>query len=418
MDEELMKALKDLGVEIKTSTEEQIKPLITRLAALEESGTEPDDTKVKDLEKRLDDAEIERKKLQDDLRLLQANPAVPDGGQSRGAGTMPDFKGWFITDLDKTRTAIRALRQGETRALDSSLFVGDAGKVSIETADAFIDTIVKETVTLSRITTRRMGGPKGSLDELRSTERTIRAAVEGVAPDVADSITVVRRELETVEVILAEDITLTFLEDNIEKAGAEASIAAILGKKFGSQLNDLHINGDDTTGNFLSINKGIVVLAKADGDVSTTLLSSETKAKGCLNNVLRTIPNRFRATVGLEFTVPTGFAQTYADEFADRETSAGDQVFVAGFPNLRYFGIPVIPEPHFHEATSGIETDDMILLCPSSNQVHGIQRAFTVDAQWQPRKRVVEYTLTARVDAQYATGEPIVYGTAVPSGLL
>ena len=41
----------------------------------------------------------------------------------------------------------------------------------------------------------------------------------------------------------------------------------------------------------------------------------------------------------------------------------------------------------------------------------------TVDGQWQPRRRVVEYTLTARVDFEYATGKALVVASGLPEHL-
>jgi hypothetical protein len=320
----------------------------------------------------------------------------------------------FINDLDRARAAIR----GRTAAIDTSLFVSDAGELSIETADAFIDFIVEQTTTLSRITTRRMNGPSAAIDELRiATERQLSAATEGTAPDVADSVSHARRTLNTVEVIWAEDITLSYLEDNIERGGVEAHIAGMLARRFGSNLNDLAINGDTTTGTFLVLNDGFIVLAKADADVTDVDLTGQTTARACLNLVMRGMPSQFLTVPDLVFFVPTGFAQYYADEFAARATSGGDDVYLNGFPRLRYFGRPVIPEPHFSEATAGVDSDEAILFTAASQLVHGIQRNFRVDAQWHGRKRAVEYTLTARVDAEYVSGEPISLGNSLPAGL-
>lgn len=297
--------------------------------------------------------------------------------------------------------------------------MGDAGKLPIEVADAFIDTVVEEATSLPMVTVRRMNGPTGRTDELRVADRTMRAAVEGTAPTPSDSVSIVKRSLTTVETILAEDITLTFLEDNIEKGNVESHIASLLARKWGTQMNDLAWNGDETTGSFLVINNGWIVLMLADSDVNDVDLSTgAATAKAALNKTLRGMPDRFRALGDLTYFVPVNFAQTYSDEFADRETNAGDQVFTNGFPNLRYFGRPVIPETHLFEATGTAQSADKLVLAPKSNLVFGIQRSFTVDAEWQPRKRVVEYTMTARTDYEYGSGEPMVLGDAIVAGLL
>ncbi|MCK5020341.1 MAG: hypothetical protein KAS32_25105, partial [Candidatus Peribacteraceae bacterium] len=168
---------------------------------------------------------------------------------------------------------------------------------------------------------------------------------------------------------------------------------------------------------FLVINNGYSVLALADTDVNDVDLTGNTTVQECFSDIMKGMPSRFMAIPDLVFFCPVGAAQNYADEFAARETSAGDGVFLNGFPQLRYFGRPVIPEPHLKDTTAGVDTDELIMLTSASRLVNGIQRNFRMDAMWQPRKRVVEYTLTARTDAQYVSGELISRGHSLPAGL-
>ena len=419
--ETISNEIKGLELTLAASQKDNYDGIQKRLDSLEERDTAPNDGKVADLEKRLVDSEGERNDLGERLRLLEAQPEAPERGQSRAQDTGPDqFEGWFIKNIEGARDNIRSLSRGETRALDSALFTGGGvdGRLSVESADAFIDFVTDQSETLSRITTRRMNSNAGALDELQVGNRTLIAATEATAPAVADSITINRRSLSTVEVVLAEDLTITFLEDNIERHGVESHIAAILAKSFGTQLNDLFLNGDGTTAGFLAINEGIIFLARAEADVTDFAAGSTTTAQQTLSETLDALPNEYRSILDLAYIVPTGFAQGYADEFAARATSAGDEVFVNGFPALRYFGRQVIPDPHMSEATTGIESDDALILTPLSNLVHGIQRQFTVDVEWQPRKRVMEYTMTAKVDAQFASGLPFVLASAIPAAQL
>ncbi len=412
MDEKLLKALQELEQRLDAGNVERFNEIQKRLLSLEERDTAPNDEKVTDLEKKLADSDAELGKLKEQMRLLQAEPTHPDIGLSR-AGKV-DFSGMFIRDIDAVRQAVR---RGNTDAIDTSLFVGGIGELPVEVADAFIDLIVEEQTTLSRITTRRMNGPTARIDELRYAERQMVAATEGTAPSVADALTIAARTLTSVEVILAEDITLSFLEDNIERQGVEAHIASILARKFGTDLNDLAWNGDTTTGTFLVINNGFSVLALADSDVNDVDLTGNTSVAECFSDIMKGMPSRFMAIPDLVFFCPTGAAQNYADEFAARETATGDGVFLNGFPSLRYFGRPVIPEPHLKETTAGVDTDELIMLTSASRLVNGIQRNFRMDAMWQPRKRVVEYTLSARTDVQYVSGEIISRGHSLPAAL-
>src|SRR5690625_4249975 len=375
------------------------------------AGAEPAAAQVRQLEQRLLEAEGRLSEAEERLRLERAGPRLPAGETGEGGG----FRGAFVSDVEELRRRLREHRVGGpgTRAIDSSLFIS-GGKLSAETAHRFLDFLVAEQPALSRVQLRRMGSPEGHTDELTVQSRRLRRGSEGQAPTVADGTGTKRRLLSTVEVIWAEDITLTFLEDNIEKQEAESSIARLLATAFGNDLDDLAWNGDEGESDpFVSINDGWLAIAAEDPEANELDLSdsafAEASAREVLGAALRQMPQRFKGRTDQAFFVPVALAERYAEETADRQTGLGDQVLVGGFPALRYFGIPVVPEPHL--------TGDSFLLSPTGNLFFGVQRQMTVDGQWQPRRRVVEYTLTARVDFEYATGKALVVASGLPEHL-
>lgn len=395
--------------------QDSITKIQEQLTGLEQRGdVKPNDEEVKDLQKRLDEAETQLTDQAEQIRLQKA-------GQSLGGRTVKsdnpldgvDFGGRFIKDPKAIRQVIASMHadNGEVRALDSALFsVG--GKLPPQAANAFIDFVIAQQATLGVITTLRMMSPQGYTDELRVASRKLRAATEGTAPTVADAVTTKRRTLTTVETIWGEDITLTLLEDAIERMGTEGHIARLIATGFGNDLNDLAWNGDDGSSNaFLSINDGFIVLAQADGDVNDIAsFDSGATTKDVLHAISKELPTKFMGRTDLAYFVPVVFAMNYADEISDRATGLGDSVLVSGFPALRYFGKRVIAETHL--------TGDEIMLTPTANLHFGVQRSIMVDSEWQPRKRVVEYTLTARSDFEYASGEAIVLADSVPSDLV
>ena len=281
-------------------------------------------------------------------------------------------------------------------------------------ADAFIDFVIEQQATLSRVVTIRMNAPQGHTDELRVSVRKIRKAVEATAPPLADSVTTHRQTLDTVETILAEDITMTFLEDNIERAGAEAHIARIIATAFGNDSNDLVWNGDESSSDpFININDGLLLKFQnsQDGDITDADQSAATTNTEVLQDLLEKMPDQFLGRTDHAYWMAVTFAQRYADEVSKRETSLGDQVLIQGFPALRYFGIPIIPETHIKSASRrGI-------LTPTTNIFWGVQRVFRIDSEFKPRRRVIEYTLSARTDTNYATGVPVVNGFDIPLNL-
>ena len=414
--EALRKHFNDDAAERYTKTQEEFADIRAKLTKLAEAGqTAPDAQKVQDLEARQIAAERTLLEITTRLAAVQVDAAVTK--EQRDATL---FKGRLFKDEEGLRKVIRAMGgrsaagDAEVRAIDQSLFA-TGGQLSPETADRFLDFVITMQVALSRVTTIRMMAPERHTDELTVSSRKLRKATPGVSQAVADAIGTKRRTLTSVPVIWPEDIVLEFLEDNIERQGAESHIMQLLARQFGNDLNDLAWNGaveEDSSGGdpFLSINQGWIAHALADAEVHdvTSYVANITNGQ-ILRQMFRALPVNFKAMPGLGFFVPVLFAERYADELATRETSLGDQVVINGLPALRHFGLPVVAEPHLYE-----DTEDKAMLTPFQNLYHGIQRQIMIDSMWQPRPGKIEVTIRARNDYQYATGDGIVLASGIP----
>lgn len=415
--EEVRQVLSDEKAEDFKKMEESLGLISKDLVEMAKAGeTAPNAQVVKDLESRIEEAEAGQDAMKEQIRLSIASQALVPAG-----GLKPeelDWKGSFINVTDDLKKYLRSYWMGgldnvEEKVLGSGLFA-TGGKLPAEVADAFIDFVIEQQATLSRVVTIRMNAPQGHTDELRVSVRKIRKAVEATAPALADSVTTHRQTLDTVETILAEDITMTFLEDNIERAGAEAHIARIIATAFGNDSNDLVWNGDESSSDpFISINDGLLLKFQnsVDGDITDADQAAATTNTEVLQDLLEKMPDQFLGRTDHAYWMAVTFAQKYADEVSKRETSLGDQVLIQGFPALRYFGIPIVPETHIKSASRrGI-------LTPTTNIFWGVQRVFRIDSEFKPRRRVIEYTLSARTDVNYATGVPVVNGFNVPVAL-
>ena len=415
--EEVRQALSDEKAEDFKEMEKSLGEVSLQLAEMAKAGeTAPNAQVVKDLEARLDENEAAQAKIKEELRLSLASQVVL--APKALTPEAMDWGGCFVKVTDDLKKYLREYWMGgmqnvEERVLGSGLFA-TGGKLPAEVADAFIDFVIEQQATLSRVVTIRMNAPEGHTDELRVSVRKIRKAVEATAPALADSVTTHRRTLLTVETILAEDITMTFLEDNIERAGAESRIARLIATAFGNDSNDLFWNGDDASSDpFLLINDGMLkkLQNSVDSDITDADQAAATTNTEVLQDLLQNMPDQFLGRTDHAFWMAVTFAQKYADEVSKRETQLGDSVLIQGFPALRYFGIPIIPETHIKSASRrGI-------LTPTTNLFWGVQRVFRVDSEFKPRRRVIEYTLSARTDAEYATGVPVVNGFDVPVAL-
>jgi hypothetical protein len=187
--------------------QEQENELRRRLESLEERGTDPADQKVKDLEARLAETEEEIRQTK-----LQGRNMLPDGKRS-DADT---FKGLFVKDLDQVRQYARQEPQTAIkRSIDTGLFA-TGGQMNPEQSNRFLDWVLEEQVTLSRIQTMRMMASRRDLDRIAVSKRQIRKAQELTNLTPSGAVSTDKRSLETVHIGWAEDVSLEFLLDNIE----------------------------------------------------------------------------------------------------------------------------------------------------------------------------------------------------------
>lgn len=379
-----------------------------------ERGSEPNDQAVKDLEAVKAEREAELNALREDIRNMQLD--LKREIAQPGRATEDPFKGRLIKNADALREVLAQFGtldiDDATRAIDTTT-INSAGKLNPDQENQFLDWLVEKQVTLSRIRRRNMRSSSAYLDELVTASRQMTGATEGTAPTVADGVSTNRRTLTTKETIWAEDITRSFLEDNIEQANAESHLMRDLARAFGNDHNDLFWNGDETNSDpFIGINNGVLYIATNDASVVDYDAASDTTAEAILAGLLKNLAYDYAMQPGLTFFMPYKTTLYYVDELTDRGTPFADQVLQNGVQAARYFGFPVIGDPHLN-----VSGDDQGVLTFDQNLVWGVQRGITVESMWQPRKRAVEVTITARTDANYAKSEAVVLASNIPSTL-
>ena len=410
MDKEINEVVETVTNEVRAFNEETITPIKDRLASLEERGTSASDEKVTDLEKQLNEAEARSheklESLQEEIRLAQAAPFVAE--QQKSA----PFEGAFFRNLDEARQGIL---QGDTRAITTSSISG-AGAMNAAQASQFIDYVVGDKPTLSGIERRMMSGPTADLDKIAVAGRQLRTVNEGTAATASDSLTFSKVTLTTKEVVWAEDLSLSFLEDNIAGGNAEGQSAARVGRKRGEDLNDLAWNGDEgnTAGGdtqaFLTINDGFEDMWGNDATVvDVDMSSNNATALLALNSLYKGMPSEYRSLSGQTIFCSPGFATEYMEEIANRATAVGDATLTGGLSGLSYFGVPIVVDRHLNA--------DNIYMTPRDNMVFGVQRDVTSETEWNPRKRQVELTVSLRFDFQTKLGAIVSRGHGLVAGL-
>lgn len=415
----LQEELKREVLEAVQPLAEKIKEVRGQLDELMKRGEEPNSVKVQDLEARL----IE---LEQEVRDVKSGFEPP-----KQKNADEELERYFLA-----RAAMAAQKNGAGTPLIrffGSSDLASAGKLNPEQADRFLDYVMDETVVLGMIDGASTAADTVYLDEIGISRRQLRVVNEGTAASVSNAISTSRRILTTKEVVWAEDISRNALEDNIERGQLQNTVTRLLARAFGNDVEDLSINGDtsladtitdadtdgldDTTGlsqndhTFLRQMDGYVKVASGDSDVNAVDASGASDVKVVLRSMLKGLPARYRG-MGLVYFMDPDTALAYADLVADRQTGVGDETLINGFPVLRFYGYKVIGAPYLKHERSDVGRK-AILTVPD-NLVVRFQRNMTFDAKWEPRPRLIEFTLTARFGIQYKKSDLIVLADNVP----
>jgi len=294
------------------------------------------------------------------------------------------------------------LKRVEKGAINTS----SGGQLSAQQAKKFIDT-VRDMNNLwnGYIEILPVTGPSRNIDIIGLADKAWRGATEGTAPADVVGVSASRRTLTPVEVILPYDITYDFLEENIEQADAEALINAMFAKQFSNDMLNGGINGDTGSGDpFFTPFDGWAKTIKADGSANeyTGAVADASKMLDVIfPELYKTLPAKWRQNKSELVYITSGDSVvTYHEELMTRGTSLGDNVIVNG-GNLPFYGIEVVGVPYM--------PTDFHMLTLKNNLKAGVGRAFTREVQRQPRKRMIEYTITAKVDVDYALSDAIAY---------
>lgn len=220
------------------------------------------------------------------------------------------------------------------------------GQLDTEDAQRFIDTVVGMDAFLGKVSTVTMYSNTRNIDVIGIATRQFRAGVEATlaatAQTVNFSLTLPRRTLTGVKIILAPDITYDFLKENVEREAAEAHLMQQIAQAFKNDLLDLCVNGGLDASTFLAINSGWIYLATQDATVNDADCSALT-AVNTLDKILNGLPEKYAGRLNeLGFFCSYKFDRDYRREISQRETGLGDNVLMAA-PKMFYSGIAVEP---------------------------------------------------------------------------
>ena len=310
---------------------------------------------------------------------------------------------------------------------------GTAGGIlAPEQARRFIDYVWDATVLAKDGRRVTMRANTMEIEKVNVGERVIRAAAQGSQNYTNTGATFTKVELTTKKIRLDWEVSTESLEDNIEGGALEDHLVRLMTNAFANDIEDLAINGDGSTGDFLSIMNGFVNQTRNSARVGTTdaheavvSLSNDDWTTSIMQKIVLAMPRKYRAVKSnLKFYAGTDafsgivrnngtLADAISSAFSDRTGSTqpnrqayldGGAQTIGGARTTRVLGIDVMEVPYY--------PDGFVDLTFPSNRVWGFQRDITVNREYKPKKDTIEYTVFVRFGIQWEELDAVAYADA------
>src|SRR6056300_195010 len=307
---------------------------------------------------------------------------------------------------------------------------GDAasGILRPEQARRFIDYVWDGTVLAKDGRRVTMRANTMELEKVNVGERVIRAAAQGIGDYTNTGATFSKVELTTKKIRLDWEVSAEALEDNIEGDALEDHLVRLMTNAFANHIEDLAINGDGSTGNFLSIMDGVVNTEKTNGDAheAVVTVTNDEWTPTVMQDIILAMPRKYRALKNnLKFYAGTDAFQgivknngTLADAVAEAiagqvpgSTQANRQSYLdgvgqtfGGARTTRVLGVDVMEVPYYPAG--------YVDLTFPANRIWGFQRDITVNREYVAKKDTIEYTVFVRFGIQWEEEDAIAFADA------
>jgi HK97 family phage major capsid protein len=293
-----------------------------------------------------------------------------------------------------------------------------AGILAPEQSRRFIDYVWDATVLANDGRKVTMKANTVELEKVNVGERVIRAANQADGDYTNTGAVFSKIELTTKKIRLDWEVSSEALEDNLVGAALEDQLVRLMTNAFANDLEDLAINGDGATGNFLSIMQGFhnKVITGGNAHEAVATVPNNEWTPEVLQGIISALPRKYRALKsGLKFYASTDtFAGivsangTLANAITTenrRDTYLDGKDQVLGNARVtRALGIPVLEVPYF--------PDDYVELTFPSNRVWGFQRDVTIHREYRAKKDTIEYTVYVRFGIAWEEEDAIAWADA------
>ena len=361
-------------------------------------------------------------------------PGAGDGSEINSAGSLVSGGVGSATGLNAAGSSVGS-QLGNTATAGFGVTTGDnavnptgnaGGILRPEQAQRFIDYVWDATVLAKDGRRVTMRANTMEIEKVNVGERVIRAASQGSPNYTNTGARFTKVELTTKKIRLDWEVATEALEDNIEGGALEDRLVRLMTNAFGNDIEDLAINGDGATGDFLSIMSGFVkqtrgTVGNAAHEYAATV-ADDNFTTTVMQGLLLAMPRKYRALKSnLKFYAGTDafagivrnngtLADAVAEAFANRpgSTEANRQQFLDGGAQTlgnsrttRVLGVDVLEVPYYPAG--------YVDLTFPSNRVWGFQRDITVNREYKPKKDTIEYTVFVRFGLAWEELDAVAY---------
>lgn len=299
-----------------------------------------------------------------------------------------------------------------------------SGILRPEQARRFIDYVWDATVLAKDGRRVTMKANTMELEKVNVGERVIRSAAQAIGDYTNTGATFSKVELTTKKIRLDWEVTSESLEDGVEGDALEDHLVRLMTNAFANDIEDLAINGDGSTGSFLSIMPGFIHKIKTNGDAheSVATVADNAFTTSVMQDVITAMPRKYRSLKNnLKFYAGTDafggivknngtLADAIAEAFVNKGpgTEANRQSYLdgqgqtfGGARTTRVLGVDVQEVPYYPAG--------YVDLTFPSNRIWGFQRDITVNRQYVAKKDTIEYTVFVRFGVQLEEEDAIAF---------
>ena len=288
--------------------------------------------------------------------------------------------------------------------LEKAFTSGDlasGGLLNPEQSSTFVQGIIDNSVIIKECRRVPMKSDKRQIDKITyGSDILQKPPAVGTAPTNVTKPVTSKVILSATELLVAIDVGYDALEDSIEGKGLFDTIMSLTDKEVARELDILLLHGDTAggTGDYLEVLDGVLK------QITTNVYDATGKKldKDVLFATVKKIPSRFYdVETDYRFYVSHLARLDYIQALADAGVNDAFIRYLLEAREPAYQGTPVrkVPALKTYDTGGSVMGSDGLLINPK-NIVWGIHRDVSYEFDRQPRKRIIEVTMTMKIDVK------------------